>query len=320
MTEAPRPAVVDATEFRHGMRQLAAAVSVITTEHGGQRAGMTATSVTSLTAEPPQIGVAINRSNASYGAVTGSRRFVVNVLSHEHAEVAASFAGMLGLQGEDRFDAGAAFWGTLETGAPVLEGAAAAFDCELMQEVELSSHVLMIGLVRAVRVAPTTTPLLFMDGTWASLVRANPTSLDSYEAIIGRVDVAMASAQAETDDPGRQFAGFIRSFAEIYASEIATLRHFHAQHAIAPADRLDALTSRKRRLEATLLDLLRRGHAAGQFDLPDPLAATHAILGMFGSLHRWPEEAAEEPTAVAGTLQILATALAGATPPAPKQL
>lgn len=56
MTEAPRPAVVDATEFRRGMRQLAAAVSVITTEHGGQRAGMTATSVTSLTAEPPQIG------------------------------------------------------------------------------------------------------------------------------------------------------------------------------------------------------------------------------------------------------------------------
>ena len=34
MTKTPGPAVVDATEFRRGMRQLAAAVSVITTEHG----------------------------------------------------------------------------------------------------------------------------------------------------------------------------------------------------------------------------------------------------------------------------------------------
>lgn len=312
--------VVPAADFRRGMRQLAAAVSVITTAHAGRRAGMTATSVTSLTAEPPQLGVAINRGNASYGAVTGSRRFAVNVLSHEQSEIAASFAGMLGLQGEARFDAGTASWGTLETGAPILGGAATAFDCELVQEVELSSHVLMVGLVRAVRVTPTTTPLLFMDGTWASLVRADPASLDTYEAIVERVGAALAAAQAESDEPRRQFLRFIEHFAEIYAAELASLRQFHAQRAIAPADRLDALSARKRALEGTMLALLQRGRAAGQFELPDPLAATQAIFGMFGSLHRWPDEAAQEPARVAATLGSLAAALAGVAPPSPTEL
>jgi flavin reductase (DIM6/NTAB) family NADH-FMN oxidoreductase RutF len=307
--------VVDAAGFRRGMRQLAAAVSVITTEHDGQRAGMTATSVSSLTAEPPQLGVAINRGNASYAAVVGSRRFSVNVLSHEQAEIAASFAGMLGLQGEARFGAGNATWSTLETGAPVLDGTAATFDCELVQEVELSSHVLMVGLVRAVSVTPTTMPLLFMDGTWASLVRADIAALDSYEAIIGRVGAAMAEAQAESADAGRQFARFIKRFAEIYAAEVPVLRQFFSQHAIAPASRLDALAARKREIEGLLLDLLRRGRAAGQFDLPDAATAAQAIFGMFGSVHRWPADQAWEPESVAGTLQTLAIVVAGATPP-----
>lgn len=310
-----RAAVADAAAFKRGMRQLAAAVSIITTDHGGQRAGMTATSVSSLTAEPPQIGVAINRSNASYAAVVGSRRFAVNVLSHEQAEIAASFAGMLGLQGEDRFDTADASWDVLSTGAPVLSGAAAIFDCELAHEVELSSHVLMIGLVRAVEVTPTTTPLLFMDGTWASLVRADTAALDSYEAIVGRVEATMADAQRQTADPATQFALFAKGFSDIYAAEVPALRHFFSQHAIAPAARLDALAQRKRKLEAVVLEVLRRGHAQGQFDLPDPAIAAQAIFGMFGSIHRWPADPSWKPESVAGTLQTLAAALAGASGP-----
>lgn len=302
---------VHAAEFRRAMRQLAAAVSVVTTEHDGSRAGMTATSVSSLTAEPPQIGVAINRANASYAAVVGSRRFAVNVLSHEQAEVAASFAGMLGLQGEARFGVPGARWGSLATGAPVLADAAASFDCELVQEMELSSHVLMVGRVRAVSVTPTTTPLLFMDGTWASLVRADAAALDGYEAIVGRVEATLEAALAATADPARQFAAFVRGFADIYAAEVPALRQFFAQPAIAPASRLDALAARKRTLEGVVLDLLRRGKAAGRFDLPDPAIASQAIFGMFGSIHRWPADPDWRPDAVSGTLQVLAAALAG---------
>jgi len=63
---------------------------------------------------------------------------------------------MLGLQGEARFGAGNAVSSTLGTDPPVLDGTAASLDCELVQEGELSCHVLMVGLVRAVRVTPTT--------------------------------------------------------------------------------------------------------------------------------------------------------------------
>lgn len=306
---------VDAAEFRRGMRQLAAAVSVVTTEHDGQRAGMTATAVTSLTAEPPQIGVAVNRGNASYEMVAGSRRFAVNVLSHEQAEIAATFAGMTGVRGEARFNSTPASWGVLHTGAPVLEGSAASFDCELVQEVPLSSHVLMVGLVRAVRVTPVMTPLLFMDGTWASLVRADTAALDTYEGIVGRVDATMQEALAATDDPAEQFAAFIQGFAGIYEAEVAAVRRFYAQPAIAPAARLDAIHQRKRAVEQAVEGLIRRGQAAGRFLAPDPAIATQAIFGMFGSVHRWPDGPAfDEPGRVARTLHALAAAVAGAPP------
>ena len=122
----------------------------------------------------------------------------------------------------------------------------------------------------------------------------------------------MAAAQTATADPGRQFSLFIRSFAEIYAAEVPALRQFFSQPAIARSARLNALAARKRTLEAVMLDLLRRGRAAGQFDIPDPLLASQAIFGMFGSIHRWPNDGAWNPESVAGTLQALAAALAGA--------
>ena len=42
-------------DFRKAMRTLTSAVCVVSTAHAGRRFGMTATSVTSLSAEPPSI-------------------------------------------------------------------------------------------------------------------------------------------------------------------------------------------------------------------------------------------------------------------------
>jgi hypothetical protein len=57
---------IDAAAFKKGMRHLAASVTLITTKvHRDQRGGLTATAVCSVSAEPPQILVCVNKSASS---------------------------------------------------------------------------------------------------------------------------------------------------------------------------------------------------------------------------------------------------------------
>ena len=60
--EAPAPLVeADRQGFRDAMRQLASGVCVVTLGAGDERKGLTATSVSSLSAEPPTLLVCVNR-------------------------------------------------------------------------------------------------------------------------------------------------------------------------------------------------------------------------------------------------------------------
>ncbi len=56
---------VEVARFRMGMRKLAGAVTIITSVRGGQRHGMTATAVCSVTCEPPTLLVRINKSTVT---------------------------------------------------------------------------------------------------------------------------------------------------------------------------------------------------------------------------------------------------------------
>jgi 3-hydroxy-9,10-secoandrosta-1,3,5(10)-triene-9,17-dione monooxygenase reductase component len=57
---------VSADEFKRGMRQLAASVSIISADCAGHRAGFTATAVTSVCADPPTLLVCVNRSSQTF--------------------------------------------------------------------------------------------------------------------------------------------------------------------------------------------------------------------------------------------------------------
>lgn len=159
---------VSLQDFRAGMRQLAAAVNVITCGSKPERHGLTATAVMSLTAEPPQLGVAVNKSASAFEHIRTNRHFAVNVLSKHQIDVAAAFSNSTGPKGETRFGTGE--WATLMTGAPTLHHATVVFDCTLAREIDLGTHMLLIGSIEAVHVNANE-PLLYMDGTWAGLVK-----------------------------------------------------------------------------------------------------------------------------------------------------
>ena len=160
-----------AEAFKRGMRRLAAGVTIITTAQGDERQGLTATAVTSLTAEPPQLLVCVNRSAAAHDLIHKAARLCVNVLGQEHRALAARFAGAAGVHGGERFHAGD--WTRMTTGAPALADALAAFDCEVVEAVEVTTHTIFIGRVVEVRAREDGDALVYEAGTFGRVERGD---------------------------------------------------------------------------------------------------------------------------------------------------
>lgn len=168
------PQVVDQDLFKSSMRHLAGAVSVITVGVGDDRTGFTATSVTSLSAEVPTVLVSLNRSSSSWPVLQRHQRFCVNVLAHDQQHVAQSFAGHGGRSGAERYQD--AEWLELATGTAALEGALTALDCELDEAVQMHSHAILIGRVRAITIRKEAAPLLYWNGAFRHLAELPATS------------------------------------------------------------------------------------------------------------------------------------------------
>jgi flavin reductase (DIM6/NTAB) family NADH-FMN oxidoreductase RutF len=156
---------IDIGAFKTGMRHLAASVCLITTRHGAERGGLTATAVCSVSAQPPQLLVCVNREASAHPLIVASRIFAVNVLAPCHRKIAERFAGMDGVEGDDRFvDLGD--WCALATGAPVLNGCPVTFDCRVVHTTVAGTHTVVIGEIIDVALDATNLPLLYAGGAF----------------------------------------------------------------------------------------------------------------------------------------------------------
>jgi flavin reductase (DIM6/NTAB) family NADH-FMN oxidoreductase RutF len=79
---------VTASDFRNAMRQLTGGVSVITAGRGRDISGMTVTSVSSLSVEPPRLIVSLNRESSSWPLVKRYGFFGVNILTSDQIDIA----------------------------------------------------------------------------------------------------------------------------------------------------------------------------------------------------------------------------------------
>ena len=158
---------VTSGDFRNAMRQLTGGVSVITAGRGRDISGMTVTSVSSLSVDPPALIVSINRESSSWPLVKRYGFFGVNILTSDQIDIAERFTGKGGLKGADRF-AGAR-WTTRASGVPLLVGALAAIDCEVEDIVERHSHAIVIGRVLDVAVSARTAALAYWQGRYVAI-------------------------------------------------------------------------------------------------------------------------------------------------------
>jgi flavin reductase (DIM6/NTAB) family NADH-FMN oxidoreductase RutF len=153
--------------FRKALSCLAAGVSIISTERSGDRRGVTATAICSVSASPPTILACVNTATGTCQMIRETGRFAVNLLAEHHQDVAEIFAGRSGLQGDDRFDHGDWVAGDVH-GLPILEGALAAIECRVDHMVEAGTHLVFFGIIEGVYVADHP-PLLFHGGRFHAL-------------------------------------------------------------------------------------------------------------------------------------------------------
>lgn len=151
--------VVTRDDFRHAMAGLAAAVNVITSDGPGGRAGFTATAVCSVTDDPPTLLVCLNRSASVHAAFSANATLCVNTLAHGQHELSNLFGGKTDMT--ERF--AAAQWQTWVTGAPVLEGAAASFDCRVSKTVSVGTHDILFCEVVALERQGEAAGLVYFD-------------------------------------------------------------------------------------------------------------------------------------------------------------
>ncbi|MBZ0295623.1 MAG: flavin reductase family protein [Anaerolineae bacterium] len=139
--------------MRETMRLWACGVTVVTTTDGKTRAGMTVSSFTSISLEPPLILVCLHKDAETSRIVTESGIFAVSFLGVDQAHVSSQFAGYVDLpEGADRFYQIDTV--TQETGAPILKDAIAWLDCKVYSVQDGGTHWIVLGEVVATERLP----------------------------------------------------------------------------------------------------------------------------------------------------------------------
>ena len=154
----------DAREFRTTLGQFASGVVVATGCLDGEPAGFAAQSFTSLSLDPPLVALCPARSSQSWPKLRDSGSFCINILARGQQAVSDNFART----GIDKF--ADLEWRPGKTGSPVLAGALAFIDCELVEEHGAGDHTIAVGRVRDLGIlSDGEGPLVFFRGAYAML-------------------------------------------------------------------------------------------------------------------------------------------------------
>jgi flavin reductase (DIM6/NTAB) family NADH-FMN oxidoreductase RutF len=158
-----------ADRFREALRRTASGVAILTTGGPAGRAGVTISTLCSLSMEPPSVIACVHQDAKALEALLANGVFAANALTDDQSRVAQAFAGQIPELRADRFGAGT--WRTLATGAPALDGALACFDCRIAEAFAFGTHRILVGEVVAVADG-IGGPLVFSDRNFRRLAAA----------------------------------------------------------------------------------------------------------------------------------------------------
>ncbi len=154
-----------AENVRAAMRRTASGVAVLATDGPSGLAGVTVSTLCSLSLEPPSVIACVHRDSRTLPPVLANGAFSANILAHGQEEVASAFAGFLPQPKEHRFHIGD--WTTVD-GIPRLDGTVASFLCRLADSHAFGTHVILIGRIFDVT-SSANSPLIYADRSFHSL-------------------------------------------------------------------------------------------------------------------------------------------------------
>lgn len=165
---------VEPETFRAALSNSPSAVTVVTVagSEGADPHGITVSSFTSGSLEPPLVVVGIDRDTETHDLLADDATgFCVNLLAANQRDLAEHFAGQTDLGDPFRRS-----HRTSRSGAPVFDDAVAFLDCEHVEALGLGDHVLHVGrVVDAAVLDASAPPLTYCRGEWGTVTDELPT-------------------------------------------------------------------------------------------------------------------------------------------------
>jgi flavin reductase (DIM6/NTAB) family NADH-FMN oxidoreductase RutF len=161
---APQPSDAACLE---ALRHLPRAVSVVTFPRGADWFGVTATSLSSLSVEPPTILVSFDCAANISPAVAMKAPFGVSVLAASHAEIADRFGREALVDASvDDFEGS---WVAAASGVVLRSDAVAALECETEEIIDRHGRTIVIGRIRNVFKIGGSGALVYWRGAYNSI-------------------------------------------------------------------------------------------------------------------------------------------------------
>jgi flavin reductase (DIM6/NTAB) family NADH-FMN oxidoreductase RutF len=148
---------------------LTTGVYAVGAAHGGRRDAFTAAWLTQVSFEPLLLALSVNPGNATYPLLRESGRFGVSVLAREQLDVARSLGTRSGRDEDKLVSVG---WRAGRGDAPLIQGASAWLECEVVEDRPAGDHRLILARVVGGQVLSDAPPLTYaetgeMDGSSA---------------------------------------------------------------------------------------------------------------------------------------------------------
>ena len=156
-------------QLRSAMRRFASGVTIVTLFDGARNAGLTVSSFTSISLEPPIIMISINAGGSGGEALGGVTSFAVHILGIEHEELSIRFAEST--PWSRKVDGIPLSRGS--TGVSILEPIPTVIEARVRSQVIVGTHHVIFGDVVGIRLddpAPER-PLLYYDRDYRTVER-----------------------------------------------------------------------------------------------------------------------------------------------------
>lgn len=150
--------------LRSVFRKHAAGVAVITARGDRGPVGFTATSLASVSADPPMLSFGVATGGSTWPAIAAGDHVGVHLLGEHQRELAATFAR----SGADRFGPGTA-WREGPEGVPVLDDVPAWMVCKVVARVPAGDHRIVVAEVLLGDPSGDGRPLLYHQGRFRAL-------------------------------------------------------------------------------------------------------------------------------------------------------